>query len=92
MWEGRSVFGVEVVEGEELGGEEADGGEAVGVGDAVGGEDPAGGGAEEGLKGWGRRSVDSGIDGGLEPEEAVEAAVGGEGMIDEGFEEGEGII
>ena len=81
-----------MVEWEEFGGDEANSCEAIGVGDAVGGDDPEDGGAIEGPEGCGRGSAERGIDSGLKPEEAVEAAVGGEGMIDEGDEEGEGIV
>jgi hypothetical protein len=77
---------VEVVEGEDPGGEEPEGLESLLVGYAERSGDALGGEAEEGLCG-GRWLGEEGFGGGLEPEHALEAALGVEGSVEElGYE------
>jgi len=82
---------VEVVEGEDPGGEEPEGLESLLVGYAERSGDALGGEVEEGLCG-GRWLGEEGFGGGLEPEHALEAALGVEGSVEELGYEGMGLM
>ena len=82
---------VEVVEGEDPCGEEAEGLESLPVGYAERSGDALGGEVEEGLCGGGWLG-EEGFGGGLEPEHVVEAAVGVEGSVEELGDEGVGFM